>query len=359
MSFQEENAVFINKVIVQLAYVSGRKNKKRLFDQKIKDEALKLINISYRRRVKEPKQVIHFYEDVLNSEIGVYVKEHLCEYIVDVYLEANCDRILEEIKMNSELCKLAASSSIIPDLILEVNGNDYLYRKLKEVGVPQEARFPYSIAYSLADTICRIINQVRPTVELETVLTHFIKYYNSLDRENKRICANTFLKTFNNYLSDLLSCQIQQSKSVGITEKFQKLKKFLGLVRDFKSKRILDYSSIPLLDFDAKEHITLGDKYLEQHRVFSSLLKKIEEHVKSLDIPLHEDEVLELLLEIAVLEKTLTNIMDNRLLKSMVSVSKFKIIETLGVDFLKDQYTRNYLFKEVIRSKYIFEALQD
>ncbi|MBJ6119003.1 hypothetical protein JAO76_12420 [Pontibacter sp. BT310] len=363
MSFQEESIGFLEKVNAHLSPLSGKRNRKLRFDSKFKDEAIELLKASFRRRMKEPKQIISLYEEILSSGLGEYIEAHLREYVnelmIDIYLHQDCDRILRSIMGNRVLKEIAMRAPLVPGLISIGNErNYYLFSNLWDIGVPKDAKGILSIAYSIAEKIWELIQLDDTKLESQRVIMHFVKYFGTLSNVDKITCACTVLKIFNSNLIKALDDYDDRSANmVNISVVFRRLKGFLELLRNFRKLRLDDLSLIPLFDHDVKAPLVFGDKYLKQHEQFNDLLIKIEEQANISCAPLKEEEVLELLLEMIVLDKVLDKTLYEKLRKSIGSVSKCKIIETLGVDLLKEQYLKCHFFKSIIRTKYIFEVL--
>ncbi|WP_299989305.1 hypothetical protein [uncultured Pontibacter sp.] len=364
MGFKEVNRDFIKQVTLQLAYVPGGRNKRDRFEGIFQDAAIERIRSYYKEYAKDMAGLGELYNEILDTNLGILLeqpfKEFLSELLVDIYLDPECELKIKKLRENNTVARMASMSSLLPDLVI-YNGHikDFVFANMVTVGVSKGASGILSISYSFAETIWEFMNEQNQHVHIEGLLIHFTKYFSLLSQEDRKICGITFLKVLNNFISTFLENEHDNIVDKDYRTVHQKFEEFMIMLLRFKSKRILDLSYVPLFDIQVRNPIILGSKYLEQHQLFHLNLKLLNERVVGLSKLLSKDDTLELLLKIAVLEKKLSKPEEAQLLKSIISINKKDIINTLGIDTLKESKYMDNFFKNIIRKKYIYEAILD
>lgn len=362
MGFKEVNGDFIKQVTLQLAYVPGGKNKKDRFESIFKDAAIEKIRAYYKENAKGNAGLLEFYNEVLDTNLGILLeqpfKEFLSEFLVDIYLDPDCELNIKKIRENKIIARMASESSLLPDLVT-YNGDikKYLFSNMVRVGVSEGASGILSISYSFAETIWEFMNEQNRHVNMERLLIHFTKYFIFLNLEDRKTCGTTLLKVLNSFISAYLDNEHDNIVQKDIKAVHQKFEQFMIMLLRFKSKRVLDLSYVPLLDIQVKNPVILGSKYIEQHQLFHLNLKLLNERIVGFSEPLPKDVALELLLKIAVLENKLSKPEEAQLLNSIGSINKKDIIGAIGIDILKELSIKDKLFKNIISKKYIHEAM--
>lgn len=351
MSFKEVNSDFINKVNAQLTSYSSGEKRRDEFLRIFKDSAIERIRIYYRREVNDIAYLPSFNCEVLQTQLGNLLKQpfraFMSELIVDIYLEQECDILLNRIRNNSDIRSLFNGITQLPD-ILEYQSEtaDYLSYKLSQISKRKEATGKLARASYLASKMWEFAMN-DSTAKLEEVLTHFTKYYLSLGEIDKQDFARAFLI----YLNELL-LNLSRGREGTIHVKLIGL---LKMVREFRSKRKLDISLAPLFDHDAIEPKYLGQKYLDEHKKFINSIKMIEQRQAFINKVIPEGEILKLLQELINSNRVLPKLHEDIVMRSLLKLDKKRILEAVGESNLH-KLTSSFL-KNFIRRKYIYEVI--
>ncbi|MBJ6119004.1 hypothetical protein JAO76_12425 [Pontibacter sp. BT310] len=317
------------------------------FNEKFKNQAFERIHKSY-SETKYTERT-SFYEDVL-EHVGKFVVEEL---LIDIYLEDECDHIIERISERLSILKNQISkNAFLLGLMDSSSCSNFLKDELaKCIGVTEvdwhntnQNSHP-TIKKFAAGINAALINQ-EGELKLRSNLVHFIKYWTSLksrreNRNDKAILLIYLINTFVNSHQDSICLDLKK------------------VVEELRISRFSKLDSVPLLNLDTGESEIFPVGY---HKLKRKLLEKLEQ-ISFLRLALTPTEVLGFIKEYVNKHDEINSSAHYEGVKAKIigelhRVDKLYILNTIGLGVLCQMYQKDDFMNNIIRRRYIIEVFE-
>lgn len=346
MSFISNNQYFLQHLRKELAKVSEQEAVE-LFNTKYKEQAFTRIIDGYRKIHSSAERIIYYSEVI--EQLGPYV---INELIVDIYLEEDCNQILQ--KVSGKLNTLGAdlSKDIFLPTLLSLSCNSFLNDELrKNIGASEQDLHNtnqnlHPIIRKFTDRINALLIKPTGEPELRILLIHFMKFWCSLpERINRNDKAILLLHHLNSFL---------------VTEQINICQHLRRIVADLNDYRLKDPIAIPLLNLDKGETDQLPPGYyILRERLLNRLV-----HIEFMNQSLSPEKALNTLMECMSIGKGPDDLCHQEAVREKIlsiahTIKKEDLLIRLGLDKLKEKYQKDEFIKKLIRKKYLYEALED